>query len=203
MKQRINLFSKKKQTQPIPMQAVRLRNYGIVTMIVSIIVCIGAGGFYWYQTQELNRLDQEVQQTQRIVNQNDQVQGDVIFFINKKDQLTTFLQDDINFALYYRLLVEIIDGANVEAELKSMNLDESLESSFIITVPSFEDGEPLMEFLESENFLQYFDALTMNSFRVGTRDTLELQFRGTFVSQEDPQQSPDDGTQSGDQADQS
>lgn len=185
MKQRINLFSKKRQKQPIPVQAYRLRNYGILTVIVSVLVCIGAGGFYWYQLTELERLTAEVNQTKQIVAASDDVQGDVVFFINKKDQLNTFLLDDISFAIYFRLLRDIVDRAGVDAELVSMNLEPSLDSTFIIAIPSFEDGEALMEFIESNAFLQYFESLTMNSFRVGLSDRLELQFRGTFVDQED------------------
>ncbi len=187
MKTRINLFSKKRQTQPIPVQAYRLRNYGILTVIISVLICMGAGGFYWYQLQELNRLTAEVQRTKQIVAASNDVQGDVVFFVNKKDQLNTFLQDDIDFAIYFRLLQSIIADAGVEAELVSMNLEPSLESNFIIAIGSFEDGESLMSFIESESFLQYFESLTMNSFRIGLSDRLELQFRGQFVDQTDDQ----------------
>lgn len=185
MRRRIDLFNKKKQKQPIPSHAVTLRNYGILVMLVSMIFSIGAGIFYYLQTQDLVQVRSEIRSIESFISQSDDIQGNIVYFITKKDQLNEYQANDTQFRDYYLLLTNIVDQSDTDSQLTQMTLNKEYETSFIIAIPEFDEGESLLSFVESEEFLQYFESLTMNSFTVGSGDKLELRFRGKFIQQND------------------
>ncbi|MFW5703245.1 MAG: hypothetical protein ACOCXQ_00215 [Patescibacteria group bacterium] len=191
MKKRIDLFTKKKQVQPIPTHAVSLRNYGILVLIVSVLFSIGSGVIYYLQLESLDQVNSEIRGLESFISRSDDIQGNIVYFITKKDQLTEYEQNDIHFRTYYLLLTGIIAQSDTTSELTQMTLNQEKETNFIVSIPDFEEGEPLLGFVESEEFLQYFDSLTMNSFTVGTGDRLELRFRGKFAEENNESESGD------------
>lgn len=198
MKKRIDLFSKKKQQQPIPTQAITLRNYGILVSIICAILTVAAAGYYYYIQEELKDYQAQIRTVESATKLNTDIQGNIVYFISKKDQLNQFLKDDINFDVYYGLLQDILQRSGSSTTLSQMTLGADRDTSFVIQVPTFADGAPLMSFIESENFLQYFETLTMNSFAVDSGSELELRFRGKFKNQEEEE---DDESESGSETD--
>lgn len=193
MKKRIDLFSKKKQQQPIPTQAVTLRNYGILVICICIILTILTGSYYYYIQQELEDYKAQVATIENATQLNTEIQGNIVYFITKKDQLNEFLRDDINFEVYYSLLRSILDQSGSTTTLSQMTLGEERDTSFVIQVPSFNDGESLMSYIESEDFLMHFEDLTMNSFAVDSGNELELRFRGKFKDREETEDESESG----------
>lgn len=183
MRAHINLFSKKKQQQPIPVLAISLRSYGILYACICIVLSLISSGLFIYQSQKQQEVENEVANLQTFIKQNDQIQGNIVFFINKKEQLNTFQKDDNNFETYYRLLIEILERSGTTAQLSSMNLTANKSTDFVINVDSFETSEVLLEYLESSQFVQYFSYLSMDNFALGREDKLELKFRGKFLEE--------------------
>ena len=183
MKKRINLFSKKKQQDPIPTMAIAMRNYGLLFTSITIVLVIIAGGVYYFQLQKLQKLEQEKAQIQQFISADSQVQGNIVFFVNKKEQLRTFLKDDSNFEEYYNFLLKELSDSGSGARLISMDLDTAGVVSFTVRLTRFEDTQSLLRLFESQPFLSRFEFLRMQSFKVGPGDTaeFELQFGGKFI----------------------
>lgn len=202
MKRRINLFSKKKQQQPIPSQAITLRNYGILMTIICMVLTVAAAGYYYYILEELRDYQSQVRTVESGTKLNTDIQGNIVYFISKKDQLNEFLKDDIDFQVYYSLLRDVLDSSGSQTTLTQMTLGAERDTAFVIQVPSFSEGQALVSYIESETFLQYFDDLTMSSFVVDSGNELELRFRGKFKDQgeEEEENEPESGSEASDQS---
>lgn len=185
MKKRINLFSKKKQQEPIPTLAITLRSYGILFSSITIVLAIISGIVLYFQYQQLNQLDTEVSQLQQFISSDSQIQGNIVFFVNKKEQLRKFLNDDADFEYYYTILQEQLSQSGADTKLESMSLDIDGNTSFIIQFTEFDSSERLMNLFESETFLNNFEILKLQSFMVGQQNTgvFELKFGGKFKKQ--------------------
>jgi hypothetical protein len=190
MKTHINLFSKKKQQQPIPVLAITLRSYGILYACICIVLSLISSGLFIFQSQKQQRIENEVANLQTFIKQNDKIQGNIVFFINKKEQLNTFLKDDNNFEMYYRLLSEILERSGTTAQLSSMSLTSNKSTDFVINVNSFDSSQKLLEYLESSQFVRYFTFLSMDSFSLSREDKLELKFRGQFLEETEQKNEP-------------
>lgn len=184
MKKRINLFSKKKQQEPIPTMSQTIRSYGILFLCVCMFLSSIAGGYYFYQQQILTKVTNNVDSLKQVSRQNDKIEGNIVFFINKKEQLKTFLKDDAEFEKYYSLLQGVLADSKTDATLQSMNLTLDKSTTFVITFKEFSTAEKLLTFIESPSFLSNFDSLSLASFNISNSSAttaFQLNFRGTFV----------------------
>jgi hypothetical protein len=184
MKRRINLFAKKKQEEPIPTLSMTVRSYGILFLCICVVLSLIAGGYYFYQLQNLNRLQSNLNDLQLLSQQNGKIQGNIVFFINKKEQLKTFLKDDNHFQEYYDLLKGTLKESNTDAILVNMDLTLTKDTNFVISLKDFATAQRLLDFIESPQFLENFEALSLESFSInnsqGSSD-YRLSFRGKFV----------------------
>lgn len=189
MKRRINLFSKKKQQQPIPTFAYTIRSYGILVMCICFVLSIVSGIAYYVQYQKLMEMNDVVSGLEQQMAANDQIQGNIVFFINKKEQLKSFLKDDAQFSKYYNLLQDTLKKANTDAVISSVDLSVGKNVAFVIRFTDFENSEKLLNFIETPEFLDNFQSLTLQSFTVtraavGTENVFQLQLNGQFKDDE-------------------
>lgn len=109
-----------------------------------------------------------------------------LFYIQKKyGDLKTFLKDDASSLSYYRLLTEALKESSETAMIKSFSIDKSRKASFTIGFNSFPELNSFFKFIESEIFLNNFEAITLKSFSLaGAQDTAsvnyEISFSGRF-----------------------
>lgn len=183
MKRRINLFAKKKQEEPIPTLSITVRSYGILFLCICAVLSLVAGGYYFYQLQNLNRLQSNLSDLQLLSQQNGKIQGNIVFFINKKEQLKTFLKDDNHFQEYFNLLKGTLKESQTDAILVNMDLTLTKDTNFVISLRDFATAQKLLDFIESPQFLENFEALSLESFSInnsqGSSD-YRLSFRGKF-----------------------
>jgi hypothetical protein len=129
-------------------------------------------------------LQANVSDLQLLSQQNGKIQGNIVFFINKKEQLTTFLKDDNHFQDYYDLLKGTLNESQTDAALISMDLTLTKDTNFVISLKDFATAQRLLDFIESPQFLENFDALSLESFSInnsaGSSD-YRLSFRGKFI----------------------
>lgn len=185
MKKRINLFSKKKQEEPIPELSTTVRSYSLLFLCICVVLSFIAGGYYYYQLQTLNKLEEDVNNLKLATKQEDKIQGNIVFFINKKEQLKTFLKDDNHFQEYYELLQNILAESKTDASIQSMDLSLEKNTTFVINLKDFSTAEKLLNFIESPAFLNNFENLSLASFNISSNagsSTYQLNFRGKFVS---------------------
>lgn len=200
MKKRINLFAKKKQEEPIPTLSMTVRSYGILFLCICAVLSALAGGYYFIQLQTLTRLQSNVNDLQLRTQQDGKIQGNIVFFINKKEQLTTFLKDDNHFQEYYDLLKGTLNESQTDAILVNMDLTLTKDTNFVISLKDFATAQRLLDFIESPQFLDNFEALSLESFSIansqGSSD-YRLSFRGKFkedLSKENPDEQSADQT---------
>ena len=137
MKKRINLFSKKKQEEPIPTLSMTVRSYGLLFLCICAALAVIAGAYYFYQLQTLTKLQTDVDSLATLSRQSDKIQGNIVFFINKKEQLKTFLKDDNHFEEYYQLLQDTLAESKTDAAILSMDLTLTKETNFVISLKDF------------------------------------------------------------------
>lgn len=182
MKKRINLFSKKKQQEPIPTLAITMRSYGILFTSITVVLAIISGIILYFQYQQLRQLEDEVAQLQQFISSDAQIQGNIVFFVNKKEQLRKFLQDDADFEKYYTLLQNQLSQSGADTKLETMSLDLQGNTNFTIQFTEFDSSQRLLDLFESREFLDNFEILKLQSFMVGQQSTgvFELKFGGKF-----------------------
>lgn len=196
MRQYINLFTKKKQQQPIPVMAQRMRMYGIIFLLLSLVMLGVTIGYYIIMLDERSQVQERLERTQALLNPNDEIMGSIVYFINKKSQLDNYEQDDIEFPYYYRTLRDTLSQAETPITLKTMTLTRDRSTSFSIEFQDIASAKTLMAFIESDEFLNKFEALSMSSFSVGASldesDFYTLRFSGRFKAEPGNQESVED-----------
>ncbi|MCX7996886.1 MAG: hypothetical protein N2691_04005 [Patescibacteria group bacterium] len=185
MKKRINLFFRKKQQQPIPVMAYTVRTYGILIACICFVLSIVAGAGYYVQLQRLRNAEADVKDLTRRVNANTEIKGEIVFFINKKEQLKKYLADDAQFAQHFYLMTDTLKEASTDAVLKSFDINRTKDVYFDISFTDFENSQKLLDFIEDRKFLDNFVSLRLNNFNVTSRsrrsdDIFTLSFSGKF-----------------------
>lgn len=191
MKKRVNLFSKKKQQQPIPTIAFAIRSYGLLFMCICIFLSIIAGVWYYFQAQKLDALTRDVDRLNSQMKANDAIQGNIVFFANKKEQLKTFLKDDARFELYYYLLNDAIKKSGTGATLVSFSLNLNRDTTFVVGFSDFSNSKQLLDYIETEEFLSNFDSLSLSQFAINPSlitqtdaTNFQLSFQGILKKNE-------------------
>lgn len=157
-------------------------------------ICIGlslvAGGWYFFQAQKLTQLENDVTRLKSTVSANGQIQGNIVFFVNKKEQLKTYLEDDANFEYYFKLLTEAIEKSGTGAVLVSFSLNQARDSNFIIGFSNFQDSKKLLDYIETEAYLANFEKLILSRFAINqglggtqTNSSFQLTFSSKFKEQ--------------------
>ncbi len=194
MKKRVNLFSKKQQQQPIPVAAFTIRSYGLLFMCICVFLSAVAGGLFFFQQQRLNVLTQDLDRLERTMEANGEIQGSIVFFVNKKEQLKKFLKDDAHFEIYYEALNKAIDDSQTGAQLVSFSLTITRDTNFVIGFSDFESSQRLLEYIEDAAFLDNFDGLTLRQFVIvdalpgqTSSTSFQLSFSGKFKEVENAQ----------------
>lgn len=184
MKKRVNLFSKKKQQQPIPTAYFTLRSYGLLFMCICIFLSIVSGIWFFIVNQKYTALVEDTERLQNQTRANDRIQGNIVFFVNKKEQLKGFLKDDAQFEMYYKLINDVISRSQTGATLINFSLNLQRETSFILGFPDFDSAKDLFAYIETEEFLNNFESLSIRQFsinnpgQVRTNTDFQLYFSG-------------------------
>lgn len=131
-------------------------------------------------TEDLKRLE-------RTMDANGEIQGNIVFFVNKKEQLKKFLLDDAHFEIYYDTLNEAIANSQTGARLVNFSLNISRETTFIIGFSNFDSSQRLLEYIEGKAFLDNFEQLTLRQFAIvdslpgqSGNTAFQLTFSGKF-----------------------
>jgi hypothetical protein len=161
-----------------------VRSYGILFLCICFVLAIAAGAYYFYQQQALVKISEDVDNLTLLTKQDGKIQGNIVFFINKKEQMKTFLKDDNHFQDYYKLLQNILSDSKTDAIIQSMDLTLTKDTDFVISIRDFTTAEKLLDFIESPKFLDNFQSLSLASFSISNSNgsnTYQLSFRGQFI----------------------
>lgn len=109
-----------------------------------------------------------------------------INYIEKKyKDFKKFLKDDASSVTYYEILSDSIKSSSESAKLKSLQVDKTRNTSFIITFSVFEKMMSFLKFSESSQFLNNFESISLKNLVIAGSNKLdenyELSFVGKFV----------------------
>lgn len=109
-----------------------------------------------------------------------------INYIEKKfTDLKNFLKDDASSVTYYEILTDSIKNSSESVRLKSLEVDKTRNTSFIITFSVFDEMMSFLKFAESEIFLNNFENISLKNLAIAGDNKLdenyELSFVGRFV----------------------
>lgn len=194
MKKRINLFSRKKRFDVFATYAVKIRRFGTVAgilMFFGFIYVIYNIYITQKATQELTK--QKQLYLSILLNEKD-IEANIRYFKGKQTQLVTFEKDDAHFLPYYNLLVNVLDSSTESASLDNVTIDKGRATSFTVKFDSYDGMVSFLKYVESSNFLNNFESLTMSNLSLSRTLTpnmtgisnrlnnknYQLEFKGKF-----------------------
>jgi hypothetical protein len=110
-----------------------------------------------------------------------------LFYLQKKyTDLKTYLLDDAASLPYYTLLASALKESSESSTIKSFTINKSRDASFTIAFNSFPELNSFFKFIESDIFLDNFEAITLKSFSVASAqetnsENYEISFSGRFI----------------------
>jgi len=109
-----------------------------------------------------------------------------INYIEKKyADLKKYLKDDASSATYFEILSDSIKNSSESAKLKSLEVDKSRNTTFIISFSVFEKMMNFLKFAESEQFLNNFESISLKNLVIAgsnkQNESYELSFVGKFI----------------------
>lgn len=191
MKKRINLFARKKRFNSFALYSIKIRKYGAVAGVLLFFIFI----FFVYLMVDTQRKMSELTMKKQqyltyLLNEKD-TEASIRFFKGKQTQLTKFLGDDAQFVPYYAILRNALMDSTESAALDSVEIDKNRVTDFVVRFQDYESMVSFLKFVESNEFLRFFDELSMASLNL-TRDAdlltkktasvknYQLQFKGKF-----------------------
>ncbi|PIY68591.1 hypothetical protein COY90_05125 [Candidatus Roizmanbacteria bacterium CG_4_10_14_0_8_um_filter_39_9] len=190
MKKRINLFARKKRFDSFVSYSVNIRKYGAVVGV--LLFCLFM--FFVYLVVNTQRrmsdLTKQKQQYLSYLLTEKDTEASIRFFKGKQTQLTKFLSDDAQFVSYYAILRNALMDSTESAVLDSVEIDKNRDTVFVVRFQTYESMVSFLKYVESTEFLRFFDELSMASLNL-TRDVsavaktssvknYQLQFKGKF-----------------------
>ena len=187
MKNRINLFSKKKNTSIPTVVSDKINLYGTIFGVVVFVIFLAYTGLFLQVQSQKNTLETEKQElSQFILNNKDQI-AKMNLYSHKSSQLRDFLKDDAEFLPYYNLLKDNLtaDSTSEAGILDEMQIDKSKNTEFTVRYTNYEPAYSFLKSMEADTFLDNFIELKLVSFSVDAatlsdRRGYELKFKGRF-----------------------
>lgn len=192
MKKRINLFSRKKRFDVFAAYASKIRFYGtVIGVFLFVIFMIVIYQIYTIQ-KDLRDLTKKKQLYLSVLLDEKDIEANIRYFKGKQTQLTTFEKDDAHFLPYYSVLVNVLKTSTNSATLDRVEIDKNRNTTFIVKFTDYDSMISFLKYVESPDFLDNFDALSMASLSLSrnTQNTevsivsqnknYQLQFKGKF-----------------------
>ena len=187
MKNRINLFTKKKNTS-IPIGVSNTINlYGTILGVILFIIFLVSTGLFLQVEIKKNALAAEKQDLSDFILKNKDQIAKMNLYSHKSGQLHQFLKDDAEFLPYYNLLKEALvsNGASQAAILDTMQIDKNKNTEFTVRFVQYEPAYEFLKSMEADTFLDNFLELKLVSFSLNQVTLLdkrgyELKFKGKF-----------------------
>lgn len=192
MKKRLNLFNRKKRFDFFSAYANKVKQYGSVfgvilflVFIFTIIQTIAVRG----QVQSLTKSKQKY--LALLINDKD-IEANTRYFKGKQTQLLKYEKDDARFLPYYSVLVSALSSSSQSATLDSIEIDKNRDATFIVKFKDYDGMVQFLKYVESEEFLSNFEALSMASLNLSrssgsttkvqsaVNKNYQLQFKGRF-----------------------
>ncbi|MBI5127124.1 hypothetical protein HZA76_01570 [Candidatus Roizmanbacteria bacterium] len=185
-KKKINLIINREDYQKYENYFVLLKNILIGLVVVFFALFIT----FFLVIKKLNddedKLILRKKTLLQILQQKTSDEAKIIYIEKKYHDLNTFLSEDAYSSPYYSLLNTALGESTQSASLKSFNINKDREVNFTIAFTDFTQLRNFFRFIESETFLNNFEAISLKSFSVigatiDTKENYELSFVGKFV----------------------
>jgi len=186
-KNRINLLINREDYQRYENIFERFKlSAAILTVILSIIFIY----FYISVKNKFNTYEKMNMQKQNylLLLTNRRADEAKINYIEKKySDLKKFMRDDASSVNYYEILSDSIKNSSESAKLKSLQVDKTRNTNFIITFSVFDKMMSFLKFAESDIFLNNFESISLKNLVIagntpgGNTENYELSFVGKFA----------------------
>ena len=126
-----------------------------------------------------------------LINDKD-IEANTRYFKGKQTQLLKYEKDDARFLPYYSVLVSALSSSSQSATLDSIEIDKNRDATFIVKFKDYDGMVQFLRYVESEEFLSNFEALSMASLNLSrssgsttkvqsaVNKNYQLQFKGRF-----------------------
>lgn len=192
MKKRLNLFNRKKRFDFFSAYANKVKQYGTVIGIIFFLVFV----FTIIQTISVRGQVQSLTKKKQLylallINDKD-IEANTRYFKGKQTQLLKYEKDDARFLPYYSVLVSALSSSSQSATLDSIEIDKNRDATFIVKFKDYDGMVQFLRYVESEEFLSNFEALSMASLNLSrssgsttkvqsaVNKNYQLQFKGRF-----------------------
>lgn len=162
--------------------------FKLVATILTVVLMIIFIYFYFSIKNQFNIYEKMNLQKKTYLQLLTNRRGDEakINHIEKKyADLEKFLKDDASSVTYFEILSDAIKNSSDTAQLKSLQVDKTRNTSFTITFSVFEKMMDFLKFTESGIFLNNFENISLkNLIIIGdnkNEENYELSFTGKFV----------------------
>lgn len=164
MSQHINLLQNRAKIVELQHRYAILRKvvYGYVALF--FLMCIAASFYLFTLSSEQKMLDTQKTQLLQSMQGFQEQEAKLTLLGNKVNQFDTYIRDDAQFSPYYNILLEALQQSSESAQLSEFTIDKSREAKFTLKFKSFENMLASFRFIESQEFLEHFEELSMNNF---------------------------------------
>lgn len=192
MKKRLNLFNRKKRFDFFSAYANKVKQYGSIFGVILFLVFV----FTIIQTITVRGQVQSLTKKKQLylallINDKD-IEANTRYFKGKQTQLLKYEKDDARFLPYYSVLVSALSSSSQSATLDSIEIDKNRDATFIVKFKDYDGMVQFLRYVESEEFLSNFEALSMASLnlsrssgsttkvQLAVNKNYQLQFKGRF-----------------------
>lgn len=153
---------------------------GILTVVFIFFYIILRNSFNTYE-----KMNSEKKTYLQLLTERSRDEAKINYIEKKYSDLKKYLKDDASSATYFEILSDSIKNSSESAKLKSLEVDKSRNTTFIINFTVFEKMMNFLKFAESEQFLNNFESISLkNLVIVGSNnqnENYELSFVGKFI----------------------
>jgi hypothetical protein len=180
---RINLFFGKKDYQDIQKY---FRIFRFTLLVLSAVLCIFVltfGYITFVQSNKIKEKKTEKKNNLQLFNSQKEQEVKLIKISNKVKDLENFSRDDAEFYPYYNKLVAILNESEKVPIIDSLLIEKDRNFSFSISFLNKESLIKTFQFIESEDFLKYFESILLKDISTQKSETEEshtMTFEGKF-----------------------
>ncbi len=187
MKKHINLILKQKRYQELERIFGHLRSLVVVMIVVFFVLSIVYFFVLSQKKSELNALNSQKKQYLDYLLQNKEIEAKFVYFNSKEKNISTILQNDVNFYPYYNVLVESLKNSSPAATLETVLISKDRTTDFTLNFPEYNSLLSFFKFIESDIFLKNFSTLNLISLSTTNQDKvsngIKMNFKGKFLEQ--------------------
>jgi len=186
MKKRINLLQhrfKEKSNEHI-YQIVK--KFSSIASLLLFIIFLVVSVLFVQLSQSRKKTELEKQQLLTYLLQQKELEAKIMYFKQKQTQLDNYVKNDARFIRYYKVLNTSLSYATNSPILVSVEIDKDRNTSFTVRVQDVGSAVSFLKYVESQQFLQFFNDLSLTHFNLLEPDykrkssSYEFAFRGQF-----------------------